>query len=110
MAKANLSIAQVTAGFGITGLTLLNWRKGTATKEKLPHLAKTTPGGRVSIAFEEAKVRAWAKKHGLEFKLAEAGAAAESAKPGPKAKADKTSKPAKADKLDRKTARGKPVN
>lgn len=70
MAKTQaLRTADLIKAFGVTGLTLLNWRGGTATKDPLPVNIKTTEGGRNSVSYDEAKVRAWAKKHGLEFKL-----------------------------------------
>lgn len=78
-AKSTLSIPQVVAGFGVTGLTLLNWRKGTPTKAPLPHKSKTSPGGRVSILFEADRVASWAKKHNLPFDMDKAVATSQSA-------------------------------
>lgn len=84
MAKQQaLRTNDLISAFGVTGLTLLSWRKGTPTKEKLPVDVQTTPGGRNTVSYNEAKVRAWAKKHNLEFKLKEVE---EPKKAGPVAK------------------------
>lgn len=91
MAKLQaLRTADLIQGFGVTNLTLLTWRKGTPTKEPLPVQVDSTAGGRNTVSYNEAKVRAWAKKHGLEFNL---GAKAEPKKSGPVAR--KAAEPAK---------------
>lgn len=69
MAKALLTRTAVIAAFGVTGLTILNWRKGTATRDPLPAEVTTSDGGRPTVMFVEADVTKWAKKYGLPFNL-----------------------------------------
>lgn len=94
MAKTQaLTTKDLQAGFSVGHMTIFNWRKGSPTKAALP--AHTDAAGRVT--FKPAEVKAWARKHGLEF-TAPAEAAPEG-KPGPKAKAAPAKK-AKASKID----------
>lgn len=83
MAKKQLSIAQLKAGFGVAHMTIFNWRAGTPTKEALP--AEKGENGRV--VFDAAAVKAWAKKHGLKFTMPTEDATWKS--PGPVAGAKK---------------------
>lgn len=75
-----LTTKQLQAGFKVGHMTIFNWRAGSAKRGKLPC---TTTDGRVT--FKLSEVKAWARKHGLEF--TEPTAEAEVTKPGPKPKA-----------------------
>ena len=78
-----LSINDLARGFNVSTVSLHLWRKGTPTKEPLPHEVVTI-GGQRRVAFGVAATKAWAKKHGLEFNL-DAAKAGEVKKAGPKA-------------------------
>jgi predicted DNA-binding transcriptional regulator AlpA len=84
MAKKTLTTKQLMAGFGVSDMTVFTWRKGTATKEPIPH----TVDGR-SVTFPVSEVKAWAKKHGVPFDLVKAEGSPDAEKPGPKAAAKK---------------------
>lgn len=79
-----LSINDLARGFKVSTVSLHLWRKGTPTKEALPHDVVNV-GGQRRVVFSIAATKAWAKKHGLEFDLAAAKAGEES-KAGPKAR------------------------
>lgn len=82
MAANKLTIKQVTAGFGISGVCLNAWRAGTATKAALPFDKDEETG---AVSFKESTTLAWAKKHDLPFdmkaalKAASTGAATKAA-------------------------------
>lgn len=81
MAKAQpLSTKDLMQGFNVSHMSILMWRKGTPTKDPLPHTKDDN--GRVS--FTLSQVKPWAKKHGLTFTPPTEHAA--ESKPGPKAK------------------------
>lgn len=60
----HLSTKQVMALAGVSHMTVYSWRKGSATREPLP----TVDTGSISVAFSPAKLKAWAKKHGIELR------------------------------------------
>jgi hypothetical protein len=80
MTKQNfLSTKQLCAGFGVSAVTISNWRKGTPGKTALP--VAEHPG--YGVRFDPAVIKAWAKEHGLKFSVAAAQAVGAST-PGPK--------------------------
>lgn len=91
--NTKLSIKQLQVAFGISHMTAYQWRQGTTTKDPLPVAPLTKAEAampRPPITFAVKSVRAWAKKHGVEFavdpdKLLAQGSSP--AKSGPKVKA-----------------------
>lgn len=81
MAAPKLTTKDMQDAFGVTPMTIFNWRKGTPTREPLPCEVK----GR-SVLYPVARVKAWAKRHGIT-PLRDLGEIAPSGreKPGPKA-------------------------
>jgi hypothetical protein len=55
-----LTTADLQKAFGVTAMTIHNWRKGTPQRPAL----KTKSDGR-RVAFAEAAVRRWAEKAGV---------------------------------------------
>lgn len=79
-----LSINDLARGFKVSTVSLHLWRKGTPTKEPLPHeIIKV--GGQRRVTFGIAETKRWAKTHGLEFDLV-AAKSGEVQKAGPKAR------------------------
>lgn len=80
-AAARLTTKDVVAAFGVTPMTVTNWRAGTPTRTKLPF----TKRGR-AVSYQPDKVRGWAEKNGVP--IADEAALAGGTprlKPGPKA-------------------------
>lgn len=97
---ALLTMKQVMAGFKVSDMTIFTWRKGTATRARLPSHAH---GNRV--LFKDAEMAKYAKTHGLVWDSAAAVKAVASAKMGPKtAPAAKKAVPEKAPKKGVKAA------
>ena len=88
MAKSKpLTTKDLVLIFGVTPMTILNWRKPGEGSRKKP-LPFTTRG--VSVEFSPIRVKAWANSHGLPMvhdplDVAE-GTHLTKAKPGPKPK------------------------
>ena len=57
-----LNTTQMMQAFSVSHVTLLNWRKGTPTKTKLPTL-----DGVKGVQFSPSAVKEWAKAHGLKM-------------------------------------------
>ena len=76
--KNDLNTKQLKAGFNVGHMTIYNWRHGTPTKDPLPHEARDNG----QVVFSLPKVKAWAKKHNLDF--IEPTTPAEWKKPGPR--------------------------
>lgn len=78
-AAQTLTTEDLMRSFGVTHMTVFNWRQGSPTRAPLPF----EQNGR-AVSFRPSKVEAWARKHGLVpvAPLAPAGAARK--KPGPK--------------------------
>lgn len=80
MTKAILTTKDLVAAFGVTSMTISNWRKGSPTKTALP----TKQRGRF-VCFEPERVQRWANSNSVPIlapkKLA---GGAERLKPGPK--------------------------
>ena len=57
-----LTTPQLMQAFGVSHVTLLNWRKGTPTKAPLP-----TVEGVQGVQFSPSAVKDWAKTHGLKM-------------------------------------------
>lgn len=65
--QKTLTVNDLVQAFGVSSMTLYLWRQGTPTKDPLPYDVVDPNAKRPSIAFRIPKVRAWAKKHGIEF-------------------------------------------
>lgn len=65
---STLTINQAARAFGVSTMTLWLWRAGTPTKEATPHNVEQV-GKANRITYPVGKLKAWAKKHGLEFKV-----------------------------------------
>lgn len=80
-----LTVKELQTVFGVGGMTIYNWRQGSARKDPLP--CEVDDSRRVS--FKVAEVRTWAKSNGVEMVLKPADVIAsrgEPSKPGPKPK------------------------
>ncbi len=61
--KRKLTTRDLEVVFGVTTMTVHNWRKGSATKEPLPVIKEDLEKGQVRFA---PKITAsWAKKNGV---------------------------------------------
>jgi hypothetical protein len=84
-----LTSGQVCQVFGVSSMTLWNWRQGTKSLAPLPVATpKKATEGRQVLRYNPVGLLAWAKKHGVVVaKTPEqvlAGATAAASKPGPK--------------------------
>lgn len=92
---SQLSSVQVCAVFGISNMTLWNWRKGTKTMAPLPEAKPRSGTQKPLLRFNVASVLAWAKKHNViiaktpEQVLAGKAEVAAASKPGPKPRSSK---------------------
>ncbi|MNK65503.1 hypothetical protein D3C87_848000 [compost metagenome] len=77
-AAMRLTTKDVEDAFGVTPMTVYNWRKGTPTREPLP---AEVEGRRVF--YRAARLKAWAKRHGIPL-LKDPEAVSAHSKPGPK--------------------------
>lgn len=68
--KKKVGTATLCKGFGVTKLTILNWRKN----KKLPFVRIKGGGTRDAIRFIIPQVLAWAKQNGKEFDTSALGA------------------------------------
>lgn len=59
-----LSTKHLMQAFAVSHMSIYAWRLGTATKDPLPTLLLGQD--QRSVAFSPSKVKAWAKKHGVE--------------------------------------------
>lgn len=89
MAKVMFNTKQVMAGFGVSDMTIFDWRRKGLGDEPLPC---TIEGNRVS--FAESDMKAWGKRHGRPFDSVAAAKVAGAAKPGPKVAAKAPAKKA----------------
>ena len=83
MQSQRLTIPQVSTMFGVTAMTILHWRKGSASRKPLPTVkpAKHEPPN--AVRFDQSKVEAWAKRHEIEI-VAKPAPEAAGRKRGPK--------------------------
>lgn len=63
--QTRITTPQVCAMFDVSHLTVLNWRKGTATKKPLPVLKPAKDEAPNAVRFDRDKVLAWAEKNGV---------------------------------------------
>lgn len=98
---AGYTTRQLVAGFNVSEMSIWTWRTASAKRTALPTVKV---GSRVY--FPEAKVEAWAKKHGLAFDPGAALKAPTPGKAGPKAQV--AAVPAKVPKVSLKQ-RGKDI-
>lgn len=63
-----LSIKDVQKMYGVTLMTVNNWRKGSKKKEPLPSHSEPRgiTGRKDGVYFLKSVVRAWAKKHNIK--------------------------------------------
>lgn len=59
-----MTIRQACEAFGVTGMCLHSWRRGTATKKPLPVSQKA---GDRRVYIPVAAARKWARDHGVQF-------------------------------------------
>lgn len=78
MASQKLTTKDLTDVFGVTPMTIFNWRRGTPTREPLP---AENEGRRVF--YRPARLKAWAKRHGIPL-LRSLDESTARGKPGPK--------------------------
>lgn len=83
-AATRLTTKDVMGAFGVTPMTVYNWRMGSPTREPLP--AETV--GR-SVFYRAARVKAWARRHGVPLLRELEPATGGPRKPGPKAQKPK---------------------
>lgn len=83
MQAQRLTTPQVCAMFGVTSLTILNWRKGTPTRKPLPTAKPSKHEPPNAVRFDQSKVEAWAKRHDIEI-IAQPAPEAGGRKRGPK--------------------------
>lgn len=69
MSTKTLNTKQAMAAFGVSHVTLFNWRRGTATRDPLPCVQDPEAWGRATIAFKPVDLKRWAKRYGLEFAI-----------------------------------------
>lgn len=62
-----LSAKQVQDGFGVSAVTVYNWRKGLNGRTKLPVHAKPRGEKMSSVYFELEEVLKWADKNNVVF-------------------------------------------
>lgn len=74
-----LTTRDLTEAFGVTLMTIANWKAGTPTRTPLPFVKE----GR-AVRFNAAKVRRWAEANGIAFADEKALEGTASRKPGPK--------------------------
>ena len=83
-----LNAKQVRTAFGISPVTLFLWRKGSDKRPALP-CKQIMQGGATRVAFKQADLEKWAKKHGVDIKVPFEQVLTQQelhkAKPGPKA-------------------------
>lgn len=91
MAKTiQLTSAQAAKVFGVSSMTLWNWRQGTRSMAPLPTIKSKKATAKPAVFFGVASLKSWAKKHGVviaqapEDVLASAPEASISSRPGPK--------------------------
>lgn len=79
---------QVCRLFGISNMTLWNWRQGTTRMTPLPTATpRKATEGKNHLRFNVKGVLAWAKKHHIELvATVEQVAEVKQGKPGPKAR------------------------
>lgn len=87
MTSKTLNTSDIQRAFGVTGMTVYNWRKGSPQRPPMP----TAGGPGVGVIFKPAAVKAWSKKAGVAIidptafeDNGDAPAAARRSKPGPK--------------------------
>jgi hypothetical protein len=85
-----LTITQAAQAFGVSTMTLHLWRKGTVTKEALPHDIKMI-GNRRAVRISAARAEAWAKRNGVTFSPERITGIAKVGKSGPIPKTVKAS-------------------
>lgn len=78
-----LTVNELATAFGVTIQTTWVWRNGSPTKEPLPFEVDDPKAAKPRVHFKASVVKAWAKKHNLEFTMPE-DATGRHAKPGPK--------------------------
>lgn len=76
-AQVRLTTKDLTRAFGVTPMTITNWRKGTPTRTALPAIIK----GR-NVVYSAAQVEKWAQRN--EVLLVEPLTPQGREKPGPK--------------------------
>lgn len=62
-----MTVSQVAAGFGVSTMTLYLWRRGTPTKEMIPHYIEPVGVAGKRITFDLAEVKEWARQNSLAF-------------------------------------------
>lgn len=85
--KQQLNTAQACLVFGVSSMTLHNWRKGTQTLAPLPVIAKEAELGR--IRYNPSVLKTWASKNKVIIartpeEVLAAGSTKSQGKPGPK--------------------------
>lgn len=54
--------------FGVSHMTVYQWRKGTARKTPLPAIEKRV-GARLTVEFTEKTLRKWARENNVPFTI-----------------------------------------
>ena len=102
---ANAQLPQLTAPqvcklFGITNMTLWNWRQGTTKMKPLPEAKPNKQNGfKYTLRFNQKTLLAWAERNHVELKMPIEQVLTEvkQGKPGPKSRSI-TAAPRKQDK------------
>jgi len=80
-----LNTHQVAAAFGVTTMTLANWRKGSPKRSPLPTAKQPKNAQPLSIWYAPSALKVWAKKNGIEVpKSLDTLTTPTPTKPGPK--------------------------
>ena len=87
--RVQLNSNQVAAMFGVSNMSVFNWRKGTKAMTPLPTAATKSTLSRPKVLFNLSAVLTWAKKHGVVVvtppeELISKSAPTTANKPGPK--------------------------
>lgn len=99
-----INTPQAAAVFGVTTMTLANWRKGSPQRTKLPTTTPPAGSNPNSVWYKVSDLKAWSKKNGIDMGGVDHLEPVVPAKPGPKprkveaapAAVTKASKPKKA--------------
>lgn len=64
-----LNTKQVMAVFGVSDMTVFNWRHGTASKKPLPTVLKPVgaSGVRQLVGFKPSAIKRWAAQHAVHL-------------------------------------------
>lgn len=95
---------QAAAVFGVTPMTLANWRKGSPQRTKLPTTTPPNGSNPNSVWYKVSDLKAWSKKNGIAMGDVTHLEHVTPAKPGPKPRKVAAAVPDKAPSKNKKSA------